>query len=61
MLLRCVPHRDRVYGCRIRDATFGCGLPGGCCEVLEARRRRYLQEVQRLPGADEEGVRHTDG
>ncbi len=43
------------------ESTLGRWFPGGRSELLEARRRRDLQDVQRLLGADKEGVRQADG
>ena len=61
MLLCGVAHRGRVDGGRIGESTLERWFAGGRCELLEARRRGDLQQVQRLFGADEEGVRQADG
>ena len=45
MLLCCVAHGDRVYASWIGESTLGRWFPGGRSELLEARRRRDLQDV----------------
>lgn len=61
MLLCGVAHRDRVDGAWIGEPTLQRWFAGGRRELFETRRRRDLQEVERLIGSDEEGVRQPDG